>query len=174
MIPPLLIWLLYTHTGMIKQPASQILFPRYDENSAEYYTNLENMQYAFLFFIRIYDNLAYHLQHFTLTSTTYKILFFISLSVSSLFYICGKWLIMAIGLMCLLNKTWVGSLIETVLQFLMEFVQTLLDLVQRLFRKEIKFVPTEPILVSVYENQRWWAGHGYTSQVNYIYIYLYI
>ncbi|KAG2229219.1 hypothetical protein INT48_001887 [Thamnidium elegans] len=81
-----------------------------------------------------------------------------------LIYVCGTWFMMAIGLMVLINKTWVGSLIEIVLQFLVEFLQTCVDLVQRLFKTETKSV-LHPIQVSVYENQRWWAGNGYTSQL---------
>lgn len=179
LVPPLLIWLLYTQTGVIKQPASHILFPRFDENTPEYYINLENMQYAFLFFIRLYDNLAYHLQHITLNSTTYKILLVTSLMMSTLFYVCGKWLVMSIGLMILLNKTWVGTSIEIMLQFLMEVLQTFVDLVDKLKRTKKPSLPTEPIQVSIYENQRWWAGSGYTSQVIiklylFFYIYAYI
>jgi hypothetical protein len=155
---------LYSQNGLVSQPASQILFPRFDEHTSEYYMNLENMQYAFLFFIRIYDNFAYHLQHLTLNSTTYKILFVSSLLVSALFYCFGKWLIMAMGLMLLLNKTWVGSSVEILLQFLIEFLQTGLDLVHKSTEKKVAH--HEPIQVSLYENQRWWAGTGYTSQVS--------
>ncbi|KAI9248459.1 hypothetical protein EDC94DRAFT_349360 [Helicostylum pulchrum] len=163
-IPPLLILLLYTQTGIITQPASQILFPRFDENTSEYYQNLENMQHAFLFFIRVYDNFAYHLQHITLNSTMYKLLLIVSICLSGLIYVCGTWFMMATGLMILVNKTWVGSLLEIVLQFLIEFLQTCIDLVQRVFKTETKVVP-HPIQVSLYENQRWWAGNGYTSQL---------
>ncbi|CAO3654567.1 unnamed protein product [Mucor hiemalis] len=165
LIPPLLICLLYTQTGVIKQPASQILFPRFDENTPEYYINLENMQYAFLFFIRLYDNLAYHLHHITLNATTYRVLLVTSLVISSLFYICGKWLLMAVGLMLLLNKTWVGTSLEILLQFLMEVLQTFVDLAHKLKRTKKPSLPSEPIQISIYENQRWWAGSGYTSQL---------
>ncbi|KAI7891014.1 uncharacterized protein EV154DRAFT_233627 [Mucor mucedo] len=164
LVPPMLILFLYSQNGVLNQPASQILFPRFDEHTSEYYMNLESMQYAFLFFIRIYDNFAYHLQHLSLTSTTYKILFVVSLGISSLFYLFGKWLIMAIGLMLLLNKTWVGSTLEILLQFTMEVLQTGFELVHKSTEKK-NVVPREPIQVSLYENQRWWAGTGYTSQL---------
>jgi hypothetical protein len=169
LVPPLLILLLYIRTGVIKQQqsASQILFPRFDENTPEYYNNLENMQYAFLFFIRLYDNFAYHLQHIALNSTAYKILFVTSLCISISFYICGKYLVMAIGLMVLLNKTWVGTSMEAILLFIMEFLQIIIDLSQKLKSKKKHQVKLEPIQISVYENQRWWAGSGYTSQVSY-------
>lgn len=165
LLPPFLILFLYSQNGLVNQPASHILFPRFDEHTPEYYMNLESMQYAFLFFIRIYDNLAYHLQHLTLSSTTYKVLFLFSLGVSCFFYLFGKWLIMAMGLMLLLNKTWVGSSLEIMLQFLIEVLQTGLVLVHR-STAEKKVPNHEPIQVSLYENQRWWAGTGYTSQVS--------
>lgn len=163
----MLILFLYSQNGLVNQPASQILFPRFDEHTSEYYMNLESMQYAFLFFIRIYDNFAYHLQHLSLTGMTYKILFIVSLGISSLFYMFGKWLMMTIGLMILLNKTWVGSTLEILLQFTMEVLQTGFELVHRSTEKK-KVVTHEPIQVSLYENQRWWAGTGYTSQVSII------
>lgn len=174
LVPPLLIVLLYTQTAATinkpaqkKKTASEILFPRFDENTPEYYNNLENMQYAFVFFIRLYDNFAYHLQHITLNSTTYKVLFVTSLCISILFYVCGKYLVMTIGLMVLLNKTFVGTSLEAILLFLMEFLQIVIDLVDKLnfFKKKQEQVKLEPIQVSVYENQRWWAGSGYTSQL---------
>jgi hypothetical protein len=171
LIPPLLIWLLYIQTGIIvnsQQTASQILFPRYDENTPEYLVNMENMQYAFVFFIRLYDNLVYHLQHITLNAMTYRILFASSVVVSLAFAYMGRWLLMAIGLMILLNRTWVGTSIEAIVQFFVEVIQTTVDLVQRLTKKDdSKVLRNKPIQVSVYENQRWWAGNGgYTSQVN--------
>jgi hypothetical protein len=179
LVPPLFICFLYTQlkeNHHQQQPASHILFPRFDENTPEYYQNLENMQYAFLFFIRIYDNFAYHLQHITLNTTTYRALFSISLILSTLFYVCGKYLVMVIGLMVLLNKTWVGTLIEAILLFIMEFLQIMIDLGSKLFTSRSsknKYVHTlEPIQVSVYENQRWWAGSGYTSQVSFHFLYV--
>ncbi|RCI03840.1 peroxisome- protein [Rhizopus stolonifer] len=161
LIPPLLILGLYFKIGIQPhQNASQILLPRFDENTPEYYTNLENMQYAFLFLIRLYDNLVYHVQHITLTTTTYTVLFVVSLFVSWIVLVMGKWLVMSIGLMVLLNKTWVGNWMEVVLQFCMEVVQTMVDLVQT-----HQPLQKKPIEISVYENQRWWAGIGYTSQL---------
>lgn len=181
LIPPLLIWLLYLQTGVITNPpntAAQVLFPRYDENTPEYLCNLENMQYAFVFFIRLYDNLVYHLQHITLNATVYKILFVSSILLSLAFAYMGRWLIMAIGLMILLNKTWVGTSIEAILQFFMELIQTAIDLIQKFTTKgpnNSRVVERNiPIQVSVYENQRWWAGNGgYTSQVrNHYYVFI--
>ncbi|KAI8643411.1 hypothetical protein BD408DRAFT_414868 [Parasitella parasitica] len=167
LIPPLLIWLLYNQTGIIRsqQDASQVLLPRFDESTPEYYTNLESMQYAFIFFIRLYDNLAYHLQHVHLNRTTYKVLFASSLCTSFIFYYMGRWLVMIAGLMVLLNKTWFGSFIEAMLQFLMEVVQTAVDIFQKIKSSKKAAVERKPIHVSVYENQRWWAGTGYTSQL---------
>jgi hypothetical protein len=171
LIPPLLIWLLYIQIGVSQVTASQILFPRFDENTTEYLANLENMQYSFLFFIRLYDNLVYHLQHITLNGMAYKILFVSSILVSVAFAYMGRWLFMAIGLMILLNKTWVGTSIEAILQFLMEVIQTAVDLAQKLTNKgrnnSTNVERIKPIQVSIYENQRWWAGNGgYTSQVS--------
>lgn len=167
LIPPLLIWLLYSQTGIVKsqQTASQVLFPRFDESTPEYYTNLESMQYAFIFFIRLYDNFAYHLQHIHLNGTTYRVLFVSSLCISFIFAYLGKWLVMIAGLMILLNKTWFGTFIEAILQFLMEVVQTAVDISQKFKSSKKRTVERKPIQVSVYENQRWWAGTGYTSQL---------
>lgn len=167
LIPPLLIWLLYNQTGVVnsQQTAAQVLFPRFDESTPEYYTNLESMQYAFIFFIRLYDNFAYHLQHIHLNATTYKVLFACSVCISIIFAYMGKWLVMIAGLMVLLNKTWFGTFIETILQFLMEVVQTAVDIFQKFRSSKKTAQERKPIQVSVYENQRWWAGTGYTSQV---------
>lgn len=53
---------------------------------------------------------------------------------------------------------------EVVLLFLVELLQTCIDVIQKLaFRTSTP--ERKPIEVSVYENQRWWAGTGYTSQV---------
>lgn len=166
--PPLLIVLLYSQAGIqTQQPSSQILLPRYDDSTAEYYTNLEDIQQSFLFLIRFYDNLAYHLQHITLDSFTYKVLFMTSLVFSVLLYYFARYFVLAIGLMILLNRTWVGNVIEVALQFLMEVTQTSVDVFHKLTRSSSSsgVVDRKPIQVSVYENQRWWAGNGYTSQV---------
>ncbi|KAI8375621.1 hypothetical protein EDC96DRAFT_495953 [Choanephora cucurbitarum] len=164
-LPPLLIGLLYKIVGIRQQNASLVLFPRFDENTTEYYTNLGHMQYAFMFLIRLYDNMVYHLQHITLDGTTYRILLVSSLFVSLAFAYFGKWLIMMIGLMILCNRTWIGGSIEALLLFGVEVVQTIADLGQRLMTNKDKAIERRPMEVSVYENQRWWASTGYTSQM---------
>jgi hypothetical protein len=166
--PPLLIVLLYSQAGIqTQQPSSQILLPRYDDSTTEYYTNLEDIQQSFLFLIRFYDNLAYHLQHITLDSFTYKVLFMTSLVFSVMLYYFARYFVLAIGLMILLNRTWIGNVIEVALQFLMEVIQTSVDVFHKLTHSSLSssVVDRKPIQVSVYENQRWWAGNGYTSQV---------
>ncbi|KAI8382317.1 hypothetical protein BD560DRAFT_420904 [Blakeslea trispora] len=165
-IPPLSICLLYVKAGIRQQNASLVLFPRFDENTTEYYTNLGHMQHAFTFLIRLYDNMAYHLQHITLDGTTYKILALSSILVSFAFAYLGRWLILIIGLMILCNKTWIGSSVEALLLFCIEVLQTMTDLGQRLIisRKE-KQTDRKPMEVSLYENQRWWTNTGYTSQM---------
>ena len=168
--------------------ASQALVPRYDENSADYYTNLERTQQSMQFLIRIYDNIAYHLGHVWLTRGSYRILTVVAITMSLLFWALGRWIIMLTGLVILTNKTWVGSTAEVCLQFFLEVVQTTMDVLQKLasfsFRnkkdkdnnsKGKNGSLTQPIEISLYENQRWWAGSGYSSQVNgYIYIYIMI
>ncbi|KAI8976905.1 hypothetical protein BDB01DRAFT_764259 [Pilobolus umbonatus] len=158
LIPPLLIVLLYTQTGIQPKSASEILVPRYDESTPEYYQNLESMQYAFTFLIRLYDNLAYHLHHVPLNALAYKALFVFSLCISCTFLYMGRYLVMGIGLMVLLNKTWVGTALESVGKYVMHGVQTMMAM--KNIRQE-----RGPMDVSVYENQRWWAGHGFTSQL---------
>ncbi|KAI9281197.1 hypothetical protein BY458DRAFT_499870 [Sporodiniella umbellata] len=164
-IPPLTVFWLCKRVGLKPYlQASFVLTPRYDEKTPEYCANLEQMQQAFVFFIRLYDNLAYHLNHISLDSFTYKILFILSLCVSTVFYYFGRNLLLLSGLLILLNKTWVGSTLETLLLFTIELLQTVIDISNRLdYRRTASQKKT--IEVSVYENQRWWAGVGYTSQM---------
>ncbi|CAO3702278.1 unnamed protein product [Rhizopus stolonifer] len=162
-IPPCMVFLLCKQIGFTHQRASVVLFPRYDEKTVEYYSNLEQMQHTFVFFIRLYDNLAYHLNHISLDSFTYKCLTLLSVLGSIVFYYVGRHLILMVGLLVLLNKTWVGSTVEAVLQFVAEVLQTVLDI----FYKLLNYCDTKKTIeVSIYENQRWWVGTGYTSQVN--------
>ncbi|KAI7903322.1 uncharacterized protein BX663DRAFT_508218 [Cokeromyces recurvatus] len=166
LIPPLLVWRLYWSIGLEEQQnVSQILFPRYEEHSSEYYTNLQNMHYTFVFLIRLYDNLSYHMQHIQLTSTSYKLMLLISLLISVMLAFAGRFLVITVGLVILLNKTWIGTAIEIILCNLIELVQKVCYLYQ--VSRGTKSVMSERkwIEVSVYENQRWWAGTGYTSQL---------
>ncbi|KAI9496012.1 hypothetical protein BDB00DRAFT_882235 [Zychaea mexicana] len=153
--------------------ASQALTPRYDENSPEYYANLERTQQSMLFLIRIYDNIAYHLGHIWLSPGSYRLLAAGAMATSVVFWVLGRWVIMLIGLVILVNKTWVGSTAEVCMQFLLELMQTAMDVLHKLVfatfatRKtsSLSSLSSKPVEVSVYENQRWWAGSGYTSQL---------
>ncbi|KAG2219202.1 hypothetical protein INT45_013068 [Circinella minor] len=178
-IPPALVIGLYIHVGVKPTTtASQALVPRYDENSADYFSNLERTQQSMQFLIRIYDNIAYHLGHVWLTPGSYRILTMVAITTSLLFWALGRWIIMLMGLVILTNKTWVGSTAEICLQFFLEVIQTTMEVFQKLIsfsfrnkknkdsnnkRKNGSF--TQPIEISIYENQRWWAGSGYTSQL---------
>ncbi|KAG1556304.1 hypothetical protein G6F49_006389 [Rhizopus delemar] len=148
-----------------QQRASFVLMPRYDEKTSEYYENLEQMQHTFVFFIRLYDNLAYHLNHISLDSFTYKILFVLSGCMSLILFYTGKNIIVLMGLLVLLNKTWVGSVVEAILIFVAELLQTCFDILQKLNYSTTTPEKKSIIEISVYENQRWWAGIGYTSQM---------
>ncbi|CAO3668423.1 unnamed protein product [Rhizopus microsporus] len=165
LVPFFPICVLYIKVGTRPQEhASQVLAPRYNENTIEYYRNLEQMQHTFIFFIRLYDNIAYHLHHINLDNSAYRILLASSAFTSLMFFYIGRYLIMMVGLLILFNKTWIGSFMEVILLFLVELLQTCIDIIQKLaFRTSIP--ERKPIEVSVYENQRWWAGTGYTSQM---------
>ncbi|KAI9314471.1 hypothetical protein BX666DRAFT_1862360 [Dichotomocladium elegans] len=141
-----------------------MLVPRYDENSPEYFTNLESMQQSMLFAIRLYDNLSYHCQHITLTPRAYQVMLVTAFAASIAFYMFCRWIVLAVGLVILLNKTWLGAATEVGVQFIIELLQTVMDLIYRV-TLPARTLPLEPIVVSVYENQRWWAGSGYTSQL---------
>lgn len=166
LIPLTFIACLYIRVGVKNVPASQILLPRYDENSPEYYTNLERMQACLLFLIRIYDNLAYHGQHIPLTQTAYQIMLVGAIVLSGLLWYCGRWILLAAGLVILLNKTWIGAAAEAILQFALELLQTTVELIQRLSFRKRSQTQKEEMDISIYENQRWWANNGYTSQVS--------
>jgi hypothetical protein len=161
LLPPVLIVLLFFRSGLQDRPANQILLPRYDEGTAEYYVNLDHMQSCLIFFIRLYDNLSYHLQHASLNENVYRLLFVMSLGLTLCLYWVGRWLVLALGVLVLVNKTRLGAALETILQLAMELLQTIVDLV--VFSRPSSKVSLE---VSLYENQRWWTGTGYTSQVN--------
>ncbi|KAI9486924.1 MAG: hypothetical protein EXX96DRAFT_475890 [Benjaminiella poitrasii] len=146
--------------------ASDVLLPRYDEQSPEYHRNMQDMQQAFVFLIHLYDNLAYHLQHVRLTSTTYKVLAVTSVAISGVLAYVGLGpFMMVVGLIVLVNRTWIGKVLEAVLGFLWETLQTIIGLCQKISRKSVKEIQRKSIQVSVYENQRWWTGTGYTSQL---------
>lgn len=168
-----MIYILYKRIGLNpQQRASFVLMPRYDEKTSEYYENLEQMQHTFVFFIRLYDNLAYHLNHISLDSFTYKILFVLSGCMSLILFYTGKNIIVLMGLLVLLNKTWVGSVVEAILIFVAELLQTCFDILQKLNYSTTTPEKKSIIEISVYENQRWWAGIGYTSQVIIYYSYI--
>ncbi|KAF7724957.1 hypothetical protein EC973_000538 [Apophysomyces ossiformis] len=157
LIPPVLIVLLYFCAGTKEVPASQVLLPRYDEASLEYYANLERAQQTMLFLIRLYDNLVYHLQHVSLHSTAYRVLFFVSFLLSVVLYYAARWIILSVGLIILLNKTWVGSVIEAVAQFLLELVQTVTELIQRAgLRQSPSYSEKNAGVLSLLQKQRWW------------------
>lgn len=163
LLPPVLIILLFFRSGLQDRPANQVLLPRFDEGTAEFYTNLDRMQSCLVVLIRFYDNLSYHLQHASLNENVYRLLFVLSLVMTVLLYVVGRWLVLTFGLVVLLNKTWLGGVMETTVQVSMELLQTMVDLVQRVVSpRRASKVSVE---VSLYENQRWWAGTGYTSQV---------
>ncbi|CAO3596194.1 unnamed protein product [Absidia cylindrospora] len=163
LLPPVLIVLLFFRSGVQNRPANQILLPRYDEGSPEYYVNLDRMQSCLVVLIRFYDNLSYHLQHASLNESVYRLLFVMSLVLAVLLYVVGRWLVLAVGLVVLLNKTWLGAAMETAVQVAMELLQTMVDIVQRVaFPRQTS---KQSLEVSLYENQRWWTGTGYTSQL---------
>ncbi|KAI8089000.1 integral peroxisomal membrane peroxin-domain-containing protein [Halteromyces radiatus] len=164
LLPPILIILLFFRSGVQNRPANQILLPRYDEGTPEYYVNLERMQSTMVFMIRLYDNLSYHLQHASLNENVYRMLFVMSVMLTVLLYMMGRWLVLTFGLVVLLNKTWLGGVLETVIQMVMEMLQTIIDVIQRITFPRHRQIPTS-LEVSLYENQRWWAGTGYTSQL---------
>ncbi|KAI8148147.1 hypothetical protein BJV82DRAFT_594759 [Fennellomyces sp. T-0311] len=166
-IPPALVLALYIRVGIKPtMTASQALVPRFDENSPEYYANLERTQQSMLFLIRIYDNIAYHCGHVWLSPSSYRVLGLAAFAISGLFFLMGRWIIMLIGLVILLNKTWVGSTAEVALQFILELIQTAFDVIQKLASTtKTSTIALKPVEVSLYENQRWWAGSGYTSQL---------
>ncbi|KAI9302304.1 integral peroxisomal membrane peroxin-domain-containing protein [Cunninghamella echinulata] len=164
LLPPVLIVLLFFRSGIQHRPANLVLLPRYDESSPEYYVNLERMQTFMVFMIRLYDNLSYHLQHASLNENVYRLLFVMSLGLTVLLYFVGRWVILLLGLVLLLNKTWVGTTLETSIQLAMEILQTMVDVFQRLCLPHHHASKTT-VEVSLYENQRWWASNGYTSQL---------
>ncbi|ORZ18037.1 integral peroxisomal membrane peroxin-domain-containing protein [Absidia repens] len=163
LFPPILILVLFFRSGVQTCPANQILLPRYDEGTSEYYVNLKRMQSCLMFFIRCYDNLSYHLQHASLNVNVYRLVFALSILLTCFLYMLGRWLVLVFGLVILLNKTWFGGAIETGVQLTMEMLQTVVDIVQHLLspQQSSKMV----LEVSMYENQRWWTGTGYTSQL---------
>ncbi|KAI8332856.1 integral peroxisomal membrane peroxin-domain-containing protein, partial [Chlamydoabsidia padenii] len=163
LLPPVLIILLAFRSGLQDRPANQILLPRYDEGTPEYNVNLQWMQSCLVFFIRFYDNLSYHLQHASLNENVYRLLFAQSLVLTFCLYLVGRWLILVFGLVLMVNKTWLGGAMETAIQVSMELLQNMMDLIQHLvYSRHSSKVSLE---VSLYENQRFWAGTGYTSQL---------
>ncbi|KAL0083137.1 hypothetical protein F4703DRAFT_1738186 [Phycomyces blakesleeanus] len=146
------------------QAVSHVLLPRFDETSPEYYINLERMQQSMVFCIRIYDNLAYHLEHVSMTLTTFVVLLLIGGALTPVaLYFFFRWIVLVVGLVVLLNKTWIGSSVEAVGLFVLELLQTAIDVFLKL--KSTKPPQNTIVEVSIYENQRWWAGSGFTSQL---------
>ncbi|ORX59793.1 hypothetical protein DM01DRAFT_1405272 [Hesseltinella vesiculosa] len=162
LLPPICIMLMFFRAGIHEKPANLVLLPRFDESSPEYYVNLERMQAYMVFLIRLYDNMSYHLQHASLNAPVYRLLFVASCGSTVLLYLVGRYLMLAFGLLVLLNQTRLGFVIETGMQLAMEVTQTVLDLLQPLFAKRS---PPHAVQVSLYENQRWWTGTGYTAQL---------
>ncbi|ORY94157.1 integral peroxisomal membrane peroxin-domain-containing protein [Syncephalastrum racemosum] len=156
----LVLWL-FVRAGVRPLSMAQVLLPRFDESSPEYFTNLERAQQCMLFMIRIYDNLAYHAQHVWLTPAAYRLMLALAALASLVLYLVGKWIVMAVGLIVLLNKTRLGAVAETVVQSVLDTAQTVLEVLHR----PPKTNKPEIVEVSLYENQRWWAGSGYTAQL---------
>ncbi|CAO3598655.1 unnamed protein product [Absidia cylindrospora] len=153
LLPPILILLMFFRSGVQNRPANQILLPRYDEGTPEYYVNLERMQSCLVFFIRCYDNLSYHLQHASLNANVYRLVFVLSIMLTGFLYMMGRWLVLVFGLVVLLNKTWFSGTIETVVQLTMEMLQTIVDIAQHLL--SLNQTSKVVLEVSMYENQRW-------------------
>jgi hypothetical protein len=80
----------------------------------------------------------------------------------------GRELLILVGLLVLVRHTRVWIIGQKLLAVVLEAVQTLIDIAGH-----FGLVKTNParaadpktIEISVFENQRWWAGSGFTGQV---------
>ncbi|RUS31019.1 integral peroxisomal membrane peroxin-domain-containing protein [Jimgerdemannia flammicorona] len=152
------------------------LFPTFDEASPEYLKNMQNIQNMMGEFADGYDAVVFHSRHFNWSAEggdeTLHILQFLLAALAALSVVMWwvPWnLVFAVAGagMFLGNTQFCKQLGRQALPVLLENGQTVLDKVNGLLKVlEEKIKKQNSVnVVSVFENQRWWAGSGFTPQL---------
>jgi hypothetical protein len=169
LISPLIILLIFPQLKLEKSLSNALLPTCTDETSQQYFQNLKTTQDILTCAISFHDKLTKWLSrvdHYD--STASMIAFTTSCLVSSLIWMFGRELLILVGLLVLVRHTRVWIIGQKLLAVVLEAVQTLIDIAGH-----FGLVKTNParaadpktIEISVFENQRWWAGSGFTGQV---------
>ncbi|KAI8575716.1 hypothetical protein K450DRAFT_260479 [Umbelopsis ramanniana AG] len=169
LIPPLVILLTLPQLKSAKS-ISDILLPTCtDETSPQYFSNLRTVQDILTQGITIHDRLTRQLTRLSQDNTRVPLgILGVSGLISSIAWIFGRQLIWFIGCMILLRHTWMWQVAQKAVGAILEVIQTLVDAAGKLGL--IKANPTfaadpDTLEISIFENQRWWAGSGFTGQL---------
>jgi hypothetical protein len=169
-IPPLVILLTLPQLKSAKS-ISDILLPICtDETSPQYFSNLRTVQDILTQGITVHDKLTRQLAHLSQEDNTRVPLGMLGLAglTSSIAWIFGRQLVWFIGCMVLLRHTWLWQIAQKVVGAILEAIQTLVDGAGKLgLIKANLTLAADPdtLEISIFENQRWWAGSGFTGQV---------
>jgi hypothetical protein len=120
--------------------------------------------------ISLHEKLTRQLVHVNHYDTrTLLLIFAITVLMSSIMWMFGAELVLLIGCSILLKHTWVWQVAHKIFGVILETMQTLVDVASKLGLVNLnptRAADPEILEVSVFENQRWWAGSGFTGQVN--------
>jgi hypothetical protein len=169
LIPPLLILLTLPQLKSAKS-ISDILLPICtDETSPQYFSNLRTVQDILTQAITLHDKLSRQLTRLSQDNARVS-MWILALSglASSIAWVFGRHLVWFVGCMVLLRHTWLWQVAQKIVGVILEAIQTLADGAGKLGL--IKANPTlaanpDTLEISIFENQRWWAGSGFTGQV---------
>ncbi|RUS14673.1 integral peroxisomal membrane peroxin-domain-containing protein, partial [Endogone sp. FLAS-F59071] len=152
------------------------LFPTFDETSPEYLKNLQNIQNMMGEFTDAYDAIVFHSKHFNWTADggdetlrILQVLLFALVGLSLIMWWVPWGLVFAFTGACVFlgNTQFSKQLAKQALPVLLENGQNMIDGLNnllRVFEEKAKYQCSVTVM-SLYENQRWWAGSGFTPQL---------
>lgn len=169
LIPPLAILLILPQLKNAKSIADVLLPSCTDETSPQYFQNLRTIQDSLMYAIGVHEKLTRQLMHVNHYDTRAQLLIFaISVLTSSVLWIFGTQLVLILGCLVLVRHTWIWTMVQTVFGVILETIQVMVDVAGGLGlvnKNPTRAADPENLEISIFENQRWWAGSGFTGQV---------
>ncbi|KAG2179109.1 hypothetical protein INT43_001959 [Umbelopsis isabellina] len=169
LISPLIILLIFPQLKSEKSLSNALLPTCTDETSQQYFQNMKTTQDILTSAILLHDNLTKWLSRIDRYNSKISLIAFTSSClISSLIWMFGRELLILAGMLVLVRHTRVWIIGQKLLGVVLEAIQTLIDIASH-----FGLVKTNParaadpktIEISVFENQRWWAGNGFTGQL---------
>jgi hypothetical protein len=170
LIPPLVVLLILPQLKNAKSISDVLLPICTDETSPQYFLNLRTVQDILTLGITLHDKLTRQLTRLSQENTQVPLLILaFSGFVSSVAWIFGRQLVWFVGCMVLIRHTLLWKVVQNVVGVILEVIQTSLDAAGNfglIKMSPARVVDPDTLEISIYENQRWWAGSGYTGQVS--------